>query len=331
MRSVRVTIVATALAISALGAVAGCTTPATSSAPTPHPTRIVGVTVDTTAHLSTTIASLRQLHQPVWTRLVLDIDDAHPAALAHYPEAATKLARVGPVMAELADSSELKSISVGGMRRRARAYLRAMGSSVAVWEIGNEVNGDWTGARPAVARKTQAAFKVVNHAGAATALTLYENQGCGDGPHELIPVAWSRRYLPTAMRDHISDVLLSYYEPQCHGRRPSAAVWTQRFRALHRVFPNSRLGFGEIGMPRPATAATRDRARSIVRHYYGLRLPLPYYVGGEFYWYYAEDMVPWQHSSLWHALRQATARRRPSRLTTGRASRPATGCRPWSS
>lgn len=141
-------------------------------------------------------------------------------------------------------------------------------------------------------------------AGAGTALTLYENRGCGDGPRELSPAAWSRRYLPAKVRAGLDDVLLSYYEPQCGGLRPRQRTWTNRFQTLHRLFPNAQLGFGEIGMPRPATTHTAARAGSIVRYYYGLRLPLRSYVGGEFYWYYVEDMTPWRHSPLWHTLRR---------------------------
>jgi hypothetical protein len=56
-------------------------------------------------------------------------------------------------------------------------------------------------------------------------------------------------------------------------------------------------------MPRPATGRTTARARSIIRYYYGLHVPLTYFVGGDFYWYYVEDMTPWAQSPLWRTLR----------------------------
>lgn len=137
-----------------------------------------------------------------------------------------------------------------------------------------------------------------------TALTLYENEGCGDGPRELSPVAWAERYVPVRVRSGLDDVLLSYYEPQCEGRRPSPGEWTRR-SALRRLFPRARVGFGEIGLPKAATPSTRATAASIIAYYYGLRIALPYFVGGGFYWYFAEDMVPRSGSPLWAALARA--------------------------
>lgn len=255
------------------------------------------------------MASLRRLPGTPWTRLVLDIDRSHPSALGPYAAATRRLSSVSHVIAELADSSELRELTVRQMARRTTAYVRALQGDAAAWEVGNEVNGNWTGHPATVARKVAVAYHRVHHAGDATALTLYENQGCGDGPHELTPTAWSRRYLTTRTRAGIDDVLLSYYEAQCHGRRPSRAVWTQRFQALHRLFPHASVGFGEIGMPHPAGPRTSARARSIIRYYYGLDVPLPYFIGGDFYWYYVEDMTPWQHSPLWRDLRSAFTQR----------------------
>jgi hypothetical protein len=179
-----------------------------------------------------------------------------------------------------------------------------MHDDVSIWEVGNEVNGNWTGRRTEVAAKVAAAYHVVTAHHGRTALTLYYNHDCGDGADELGPATWSRRYLSRAMRNGVDYVLLSYYETQCHGRRPSDAEWTRAFRRLHILFPHADVGFGEVGLPHPATTRTRDRAASIVRHYYRLDLSLPYYVGGCFYWYFAEDMVPWRSSTLWHTLKK---------------------------
>jgi hypothetical protein len=44
---------------------------------------------------------------------------------------------------------------------------------------------------PVVSAKLTAAYKEVNAAGGRTALTLYYNVGCGDGPGELSPLAFS--------------------------------------------------------------------------------------------------------------------------------------------
>jgi hypothetical protein len=107
------------------------------------------------------------------------------------------------------------------------------------------------------------------------------------------------------VRAGLDEVLLSYYEDQCGGRRPSAAWWRSEFDRLHRLFPHARLGFGEIGMAHPVTGATRSTAVGLIRHYYRLRVAVPHWIGGCFWWYYAEDMVPWRGNRLWHTLAKA--------------------------
>jgi hypothetical protein len=296
-------------ALAALLAVAPLAVPASAGADrTAANPLTVGVTVDDTSHLAAVIAAERHLGRTVATRLVMNVDRAHPAAVGRYLRPAERLAAVGPVMAELVDSSELRRISVPAIRRRTRAALATLGGSVSVWEIGNEVNGSWTSRRGTVAAKVRAAYRIVHRAGRPTALTLYDDIGCGDGPGEQGPVRWSRSRLGTGLRSGLDYVLLSYYETQCHDRRPSAAAWTELFRRLHALFPNARIGFGEIGLPKRATSGTRATARSIIRRYYRLDLHLPYVFAGCFYWYFAEDMVPWRRSPLYPTLRRAVRR-----------------------
>jgi len=183
------------------------------------------------------------------------------------------------------------------------AYLVAFGAAIDIWEIGNEVNGDWTGPYPVVAAKLRAAYLLVAARHLRTALTLYYNAGCGDGPGELSPLAFSRRYVPVSVRDGLSYVFLSYYEDQCGGRRPSAVAWGAAFRSLHALYPRARVGFGEIGLAGPVTRAELGAARSMVRYYYGLSVRLPYYAGGYFWWYYAEDCLPYATRPMWRAVR----------------------------
>ncbi|GAA3030290.1 hypothetical protein GCM10020229_47160 [Kitasatospora albolonga] len=40
----------------------------------------------------------------------------------------------------------------------------------------------------------------------------------------------------------------------------------------------------------------------MLTYYYGLKIDLPYYVGGHFWWYYAEDMIPYATKPLWQTL-----------------------------
>jgi hypothetical protein len=59
-----------------------------------------------------------------------------------------KLQPVSYLMGELLDSSDETSISAAAYNTRVKSYLAALGGQVDLWEIGNEVNGDWTGPVP---------------------------------------------------------------------------------------------------------------------------------------------------------------------------------------
>ena len=60
-------------------------------------------------------------------------------------------------MGELLDSSDERAITVAGVRARTHSYLRELGKQVAIWEVGNEVNGNWTGRPATVSNKLIAA------------------------------------------------------------------------------------------------------------------------------------------------------------------------------
>lgn len=209
---------------------------------------------------------------------------------SYYAAPLASIHPVSNVMGELLDSSYVKQTSTSDYVARARSYLATLGNEVDIWEVGNEVNGNWLGSYPDVSAKINGAFDVANNAGKKTALTLYYNPNNVDGPGEPTPVEFSQQYVPADMRAGLDYVWLSYYETDFNNYRPSAAVLTALFQQLHALYPNAVLGFGEIGLNRPATSSTLSQARSIMSYYYGLSIPLPYYCGGYFWWYGAQDV-----------------------------------------
>jgi len=225
----------------------------------------------------------------------------------YYAAALETLQPVSYVMGELLDSSDSRHIGTGAYNGRVKSYLALLGTSVDLWEIGNEVNGNWTGRYSTVEAKLTDAYDDVTAAGRRSALTLYYNIGCGDGPRELDPIAFSDRYVPTTVRNGLDYVLLSYYEADCNGIRTSASTWTAYFARLHTLYPHALLGFGEVGMDNPATSASLATARSLMTYYYGLGIDLPYYVGGYFWWYYDEDCLPSASKPLWATLQAGFA------------------------
>lgn len=260
-----------------------------------------GLTIDDISNVPDLVQSLRLMPRRPTTRIVFDL--GQPAG--YYAGAAAALRPVSNLMGELLDSSYEKQISAAAFSGRVNSFLAELRGKIDVWEIGNEVNGNWLGPYTDVEAKLVEAYDAVSAAHQRTALTLYYNLACGDGPSELDPLAFSRQYVPARVRNGLGFVLLSYYEQQCGGIRPSAATWQRYFTMLHALYPHAKVGFGEIGLTDPANDATLGYAAGMIRYYYGLPIHLPYYIGGYFWWYFAEDGVPYNSKPLFGALRGA--------------------------
>jgi hypothetical protein len=261
---------------------------AEAGTPKPNPP-IFGVTIDRIGEIAKVVAAERSLPERPTTRVYLDVSE--PAS--YYAAAVPILHTVSQVMGELLDSSDAASISPRAFQIRVEDYLGTLGSSVDLWEIGNEVNGNWTGPYASGAAKIDEAYRDVAEVGGKTALTLYANEygpdHCGDGSAELTPVQYSERYVPKAVRDGLTDVFESYYPTQCGNTYPTDARVASEMRRLHSLFPHAHLGFGEVGLPRPVKPRTLATGEAVMRWAYGLDPGLPYYVGGYFWWYALED------------------------------------------
>jgi hypothetical protein len=254
-------------------------------------TPLYGVTIDQITHLQPLISSLAALPERPTTRVYFGV---HEAA-SYYAQALQQLDPVTGVMGELLDSSDEKAISVGAFQERTESYLSALGTRVSIWEVGNEVNGNWTGSYPTVAEKLTEAYDDVAAAGGQTALTLYANDfgpdHCGDGEAELTPLQFSQQYVPSQVADGLNYVLLSYYPTQCGGSEPSSEELVPYLERLHAVYPNALLGIGEVGLPKRVKKSSRAQAEEIMQWAYSLKPGLSYYVGGYFWWYAAEDAL----------------------------------------
>ncbi len=274
--------------------------PITAALARPLPSPLYGVTVDDITGIRQIVRGLRQLPHAPTARIYFNVTE--PAG--YYQPAVHALRPVSYLMGELLDSSDETQISAPAFDARVKSYLAAFRNQIDLWEIGNEVNGNWTGPYPAVRAKLTDAYRDVSAARERAALTLFYDAGCGDGPAELDPLAFSRAYVPRAVRDGLDYVLLSYYPESCGGLLGDAGRWTAYFRELHALYPHALLGFGEVGMRSPATAATQAAAEALIRHYYGLAIRLPYYAGGYFWWYFKEDCLPYASKPLWGVVRQ---------------------------
>ena len=235
------------------------------------PSPLYGVTVDDVDDLDAIVDSAEHLPEMPITRIYFDVREP----VSYYSAAVTALHPVSCLMGELLDSSDETKISPRAYDKSVKAFVSTFGRQVDVWEVGIEVNGDWTGRYRVVARKLTEAFDDMDTAGGRSALTLYYNVGCGDGRAELDPLAFSRAYVPASVRDGLTYVFLSYYEDEWQGIRPDLATWTGYYRQLHRLYPNALLGFGEIGLSKPVSPSTLSSAASLMAYYYGLALLRP--------------------------------------------------------
>jgi hypothetical protein len=251
---------------------------------------LFGVTIDSVWNLDPVIDSLARLARRPTVRVVFDPG----VSASEYASGVARVHRVGNVMGELVDSFAVASINEAAYQARATQFVNALSGSVDIWEVGNEVNGEWLGTTASVVKKITSAYSVVANRGQPTALTLYYNEGCWAKPENEM-FAWAEANIPNQMKQKLDFVLISYYEDDCNHLKPD---WPSVFQKLGRMFPNSKLGFGEVG-----TTEAKAKVGSIESHY-AIRNLTPNFIGGYFWWYFIEDMVP-VGTPAWDALNTA--------------------------
>jgi hypothetical protein len=253
-------------------------------------TRLYGVTVDDISGLNAINTSLHNFCRKPTTRIVFD--EWQPAT--EYTTAVNNIHNVSFIMGEILDSYYMKQYSYQQYVSRVNEYLSAFPTKVDIWEIGNEVNGEWCGKIDTVVKKISAAYDILKAQNKKTEMTLYYNFNCwSNQKNEMF--RWVLNYLPSRMRTGLDYVLISYYENDCNGYKPN---WQRVFDSLHVLFPNSKIGMGECG-----TDISSQKASYMTR-YYTMNITTPGYVGGYFWWYYREDCVPYT-KALWSTLNTA--------------------------
>lgn len=273
-------------ALLALVVLAGGTVPGCAQVPDP----LYGVTIDKIGSLPDTVASLGSLQKKATARIVFD--EKVPAK--QYVTPVSEIKKVSYIMGEILDSFPMHKYSVDSYIARAHEYLDTLGDEVDIWEIGNEINGDWLGSTSDVLAKMVGTYDIIKGAGKTTELTLYYNQGCAKNPSNEM-FTWVQDHIPSRMLTGLDYVLVSYYEDDCKGLQPD---WKTVFQRLSVIFPNSKIGFGECG------TKYKNRKEPYIKRYYGLKIDAPRYVGGYFWWYYSRDMVP-KTKPLWAVINTA--------------------------
>jgi hypothetical protein len=253
-------------------------------------TKVYGVTIDAISKLSNIVTSLGNLSRKPTTRIVFD----EWVAASTYVSAVDQIHNVSFIMGELLDSYYMNQYNLAQYTARSYEYLNAVGSKVDIWEVGNEINGEWLGNTPDVVAKMDTAYHIFKAAGKKTELTLYYNKDCWSNPlNEMF--RWAVTNIPADMKTGLDYVMISYYEDDCNGL---ALNWQPIIDSLGKIFPNAKLGIGECG-----TLTAANKASYITR-YYGTTVSHPRWIGGCFWWYFKQDCVPYTNT-LWTVLNNA--------------------------
>ena len=262
------------------------------------PTPIYGVTLDNVMNASAESNMLAHIARMPTVRVVFD----KGTAPSYYKGSIQTFRPVSYIMGELIDSLYMKQFdTISAVQSWTTSYVNMLGPLVDIWEVGNEVNGDWLGSN--VMAKIAAMYDIVAAKGYKTAITFFyegetsELSNCIDSQGGMFP--WIQRNFlssPTAETEKIrlglNYALISWYPDQCPGEKPD---WAIVYTKLANTFPNAKVGFGEIGTSNPQGGSAYEKNEITTYYPLGRTLAgLPTsYVGGYFWWYAAEEMVAW--------------------------------------
>lgn len=204
------------------------------------------------------------------------------------------------VVGEILDSSEMASLDAAAWQRRVRDYVAGL-PGVDVWEVGNEVNGDWLG-RGVREKVLWAARYVKQHSRAKTLVTLIWDLGESERPYSTF--TWLATNLPPAVARDIDEWGLSVY-PEIH------PLGTGLGRVLHTLrsrYPAQRLSISELGYRAAdidpvwsAGPGSTDVVRARLFGWYGRVMQgVPNSGGGPYWWYFTQDAK--RATPLWRAM-----------------------------
>lgn len=279
------------------------------------PDTLYGVTTEDVSNLSVLSTSLSRHTKRPTTRIVFQ-NGTQPS---DYSSAIDSLRGTSYIMGEILDSTAVKNTSLASYTQRTQNFVNTFGKKIDIYEIGNELNGEWVGTPATILPKVQAAYDVVEKDNASlnlqSAITLnyWPSSDCySNNWEQTIPFAQS---LSSDIKNGVDYVFLSFYETACDPRATlTNQDFTDIFNQLKTIFPHAKIGMGEIGaqgtsdgLPSDPTLAQKQQ---IANRYYGMHSSLktalgPRYVGGYFWWYYQQDAVPYNKTnSLWPTLEQ---------------------------
>jgi hypothetical protein len=184
------------------------------------------------------------------------LEDFELQAQSYLP-AVKALSEVATVLGCVYDSVTLSDTRLAEIELRTQAYVKVLGAYVKVWEVGNEINGDWlVGEFESPIVKVRAIHNIVTKRGHETALCFFFGRNFIE-EFQIIP--WVNKNIPPgdSLRSNTDYVLLSYYDNEANNGPVSNVDCDPVFQDLKAAFPNAKVGFGECGWPSHAKTPRR--------------------------------------------------------------------------
>jgi hypothetical protein len=261
-----------------------------------------GVTVDRINNYASVVQSVADLVQNVandaYMRVVFDefVPAANYDAIVNAAAAAHVV-----VVGQILDSFPMRQYSLLQWQARVQEYVDHF-PQITVWEIGNEVNGEWLG--PQVKEKIEYAASYVKAKDPSdkTVLTFYWQMGTAGAAANAL-FQWISDNVSPALKANVDVVALSTWI----GDAPLGIAHDEVFERLHALFPTQQVMMGELGYWSPRTSQywwwrsqqnpTTTVRRALAKQMYLANLSFPYGLGGNFWWFYYDEM--WGKTPLW--------------------------------
>lgn len=232
--------------------------------------KMFGFTIDDVSNIPAIITTLKSLPAKPWVRIVFD----EGVRAKDYTQAVDAIHPYAFIMGELLDSKFVKTCDGGCYEKRVKEYLSLL-PKVDLWELGNEVNGNWLGTNPWA--KFSNSLKLAKLAGKKTAITFYLEKDLGMFP-------FITKTLSSEDKLNIDYALISFYAKDNDNWKPQS--WNAIFEMLGTLLPNAKLGMGECGDDR-SEAQARAEFNSFYKNF---PVDSPKFIGG-FFWWYTRQLV----------------------------------------
>lgn len=255
-----------------------------------------------------------------WVRILFEEADANQdftfsnrETFKEYDEAINYARSIGlNVMGQILDSSSWpKDITVEKYRLRTINLVTHYQNRISVWEIGNEINGNWLIKKKnldqdnLIIDSVKAAADEVKRINNdyKTVITLYWSEGTSDYEHSLF--LWINKWESKKnFGKNIDIIALSIYP----ANNPVGSAFDITIQKLREKFPDKKIMIGEFdhntGMGYWWHSDDVSEARKdLVEQYYTAMMGYDYSINGGFWWYFYDEMIKdGRESELYYTL-----------------------------